>query len=90
VFSLITPLNNLALELLQTEHLTDGHQREESKTVCSESKEAIKPVNRLCKQEEMEKGLILPLCSADERTAKYCGVSEKPVKRNMARKSKGK
>jgi len=47
-------------------------------------------VNRLCKQEAMEKGLILLFFSADERRAKHFGVLEKVVKRNMTRRSKGK
>jgi hypothetical protein len=38
----------------------------------------------------VEKGLVLLFLSGDERRAKYFGVLEKPVKRNMTRRSKGK
>jgi hypothetical protein len=71
----------LTSDSLQREHVISGHQQEESGIVCTDSEEAIKPVNSQCKQEAMEKSLILPICSADERTAKHCDVLEKPVKK---------
>jgi hypothetical protein len=40
----------------------------------------INHVNHQCKQEAVEKSLILPNCHADERTAKYCGASVATVK----------
>jgi hypothetical protein len=40
----------------------------------------INQVNCLCKQEAVEKGLNLPICHADRRTAKYCVVLVTTVK----------
>jgi hypothetical protein len=36
-------------------------------------------MNRLCKLEAVEKSVILPVCRADERIAKYCGASVTPA-----------
>jgi hypothetical protein len=40
----------------------------------------INHMNQQCKQEAMEKSLILPICCADERTANYCKVSVAAMK----------
>jgi hypothetical protein len=37
----------------------------------------------------MEKSVILPICRADERKPKYCGVSVTRAKKNIRTKSKG-
>jgi hypothetical protein len=54
--------------------------QKEGKTIHSEARELISHVNHQCKQEAVEKSLILPICRADERTANYCGVSVATVK----------
>jgi hypothetical protein len=41
--------------------------------------DVINHVNHLCKQQTVEESMIAPICCADERTAKYCGVSVKTV-----------
>jgi hypothetical protein len=40
----------------------------------------INRVNDQCKQEAVEKSMILPICHADERTENYCGGSVATVK----------
>lgn len=55
----------------------------------SAAKEAVHHVNRVCGQETMEKSVILPICRADERKPKYCGVSVTRAKKNIRTKSKG-
>jgi len=40
----------------------------------------VKHVDRICKQEVVERRLDLSVCCADERTANYCGVSATTVK----------
>jgi hypothetical protein len=47
----------------------------EGQTICS----GIREVIYLCKQEAVDESLIVPICHADERTAKYCGISVKAV-----------
>jgi hypothetical protein len=37
-------------------------------------------VNHKCKQEAVEKSLILPVCHSSERTVNYCGVLVATVK----------
>jgi hypothetical protein len=54
--------------------------RKKGKTIHSEAKEMINHVNHQCKQEAVEKSLILPICRADERTGNYYGVSVATVK----------
>jgi hypothetical protein len=45
------------------------------KTIHSEAREIKKNcVNRLCKQETVEKNLILPISRTGDRIANYCGV----------------
>jgi hypothetical protein len=41
--------------------------RKKGKTNHSEAREMINHVNHQCKQEAVEKNLILPICHADER-----------------------
>jgi hypothetical protein len=48
----------------------------------------VKHVDRLCKQEVVERRLDLRVCHADERTAKYYGVSATTVK-NIRRGTRG-
>ena len=45
-------------------------------------------MNRLCEQEAGETRFMLPTCRADERTAKYCGVSVISLE-DIKRESKG-
>jgi hypothetical protein len=54
--------------------------RKKGKTIHSEAREMINHVNHQCKQDVVEKSLILSICHADERTANYCGVSVATVK----------
>jgi methylthioribose-1-phosphate isomerase len=54
--------------------------QKKAKTIHSEAREMINHVNHQCKQEAVEKSLILPICRADERTANYYGVSVAAVK----------
>jgi hypothetical protein len=52
--------------------------RKKSKTIHSEAREMINHVNHQCKQDAVEKSLILPICRAE--TANYCRVSVTTVK----------
>jgi hypothetical protein len=54
--------------------------RKKGKTIHSEAREMLNRVTHLCKQEAVEKSLILPICCADERPANHCGVSVATVK----------
>jgi hypothetical protein len=54
--------------------------RKKGKTIHSEAGEMINHVNHQCKEEAVEKSLILPVCRADERPANYCVVSVATVK----------
>jgi hypothetical protein len=56
------------------------NSRKKDETIHSEVREMINHVNHQCKQEALEKCLILPICCADERTANYVGVSVDIVK----------
>jgi hypothetical protein len=49
------------------------NSQNKGETVHSEARELINHVNLQCKQEAVEKSLILPICHADERTVNYCG-----------------
>jgi hypothetical protein len=52
--------------------------RKKGETIHSEA--MINHMNHQCKQEAVEKSLILPICHADERTVKYFRVSVATVK----------
>jgi hypothetical protein len=54
--------------------------RKKGKTIHSEAREMISHVNHQCKQNAVEKSLILPTCRGGERTADFCGVSAATVK----------
>jgi hypothetical protein len=54
--------------------------RKKGKAIHSEASEMKNCVNYHCKQEAVEKSLVLPICRADERTAYYCRVSVATVK----------
>jgi hypothetical protein len=54
--------------------------QKQGKTIHNEAREMINHVNHQCKQEAVEKCLILPICCADERTANCCRVSVATVK----------
>jgi hypothetical protein len=57
---------------------TSGKQ---GKAICREPRD-VNHVNRLCKQEAVEKSLIWPICRTDERTAKCWGVSVTTVNKS--------
>jgi hypothetical protein len=50
----------------------------------------VKHVDRICKQEVVERRLDLRVCREDERTAKYCSVSATTVKKHQKREQKDK
>jgi hypothetical protein len=50
----------------------------------------VKHVDRICKQEVVERRLDLGVCREDERTAKYCGVSATTVKKHQKGEQKDK
>jgi hypothetical protein len=54
--------------------------RKKGKTIHSEAREMISHVNHQCKQEAVEKSLILSICHADEGTVNYCGESVAAVR----------
>jgi len=46
----------------------------------------------LCKQEAVEKSLILPICGAEKRTPEYCGIlvgTIKGIRKESEKKSEG-
>jgi hypothetical protein len=54
--------------------------QKKGETIHSQARKMINHVNHKCKQEAVEKSLILPVCCADERRANCCGVSVATVK----------
>jgi hypothetical protein len=59
------------------------------KTIRRVAVQVINHVNHLCKQETVEKSVIVPICGADKITEKYCGVSVstlKSIRREMREK----
>jgi hypothetical protein len=55
-------------------------RRKKGKTINCEAREMKNHVNHQCKQEAVEKSLILPIRRSDERTVNCCGVSVATVK----------
>jgi hypothetical protein len=47
--------------------------QKKGKTIHSDAREIISCVNHHCKQEEVKKSLILPICHKGERTVNCCG-----------------